>query len=274
MEDRMSWSDFQEAAPGVLAEYGINIVSAALIFFVGQWIAKRVVFWVARVGQEHGLDATLIRFLANIVYVAVLVMLAIAAITRLGVPTTSFLAIIGAAGLAIGLALQGSLSNFASGVLLVFLKPCKVGDYIDTGSFSGTVEKVQMFNTVLSTVDNRTVVMPNTQLFNNPMVNYSTSGTRRVDMVVRISYNADVSKAQSLLRSIVEADTRVLKNPALQIGVIELADSSVNIALWPWVVSADYMAVKFDLNEKIKLALDGAGIDIPYPQMGVQVQQT
>jgi len=241
----MNWSELPETLPTLLAEYGINTVAAILIFFVGQWIAKRVVFWGSRGAQEHGLDATLTRFLANIVYIAILIMLAIAAISRLGVPTTSFLAVIGAAGLAIGLALQGSLSNFASGVLLVFLKPCKVGDYIESGSFSGTVNRVQMFNTILSTVDNRVVVMPNTQLFTSPMINYSTAGTRRVDMIVRISYNADIAKAKSILSAIVESDNRVLSHPATQLGVIELADSSVN----------------------------EAGIEIPVPQMSVQMKQ-
>jgi len=270
----MNWSEMPESAATLLTQYGINIVSAILIFFVGQWIAKRVVFWGSRTGQEYGLDATLTRFLANIVYVAILVMLGLAAVSRLGVPTTSFLAIIGAAGLAIGLALQGSLSNFASGVLLVFLKPCKVGDYIESGSFGGTVNRIQLFNTVLSTIDNRIVVMPNTQLFNNPMINYSTTGTRRLDIIVRIGYDADLSKAKSILSSVVEADSRVLNHPAMRIGVIELADSSVNIALWPWVASSDYIALKFDLNEKIKLALDEAGISIPVPQMSVQMQRS
>lgn len=270
----MNWSELPKSMPVLLTEYGINIVAAFLIFFVGQWVAKRVVFWGSRAVQEQGLDATLTRFLANIAYVALLIMLAIAAVSRLGVPTTSFLALIGAAGLTIGLALQGSLSNFASGVLLVFLQPCKVGDYIESGSFSGTVNRIKMFNTILSTVDNRTVVMPNTKLFNNPMVNYSTAGTRRVDLIIRISYNADIVKAKSILNAIVEADSRVLDHPAMQLGVIELADSSVNIALWPWVVSADYMALKFDLNEKIKLALDEADIEIPVLQMGVQLKQS
>lgn len=269
----MNWSQLSEQAPVLLAQYGVNLLAALLIFFIGKWLAKRAVFWASQEAQQRGLDVTVCRFLANIAYIAVLVLLALAAISRLGVPTTSFLAIIGAAGLAIGLALQGSLSNFASGVLLVFLKPCKVGDWVESGSVSGAVNKIQLFNTVLSTGDKRTIIIPNTKLFNETMINYSTSETRRVDMVIGISYDADIPTAKALLRSLVEADDRVLKEPSVQIGVLALAESSVQIAVRPWVNSADYWPLKFDLNEHIKIALDEAGIEIPYPQMKVDISR-
>ena len=269
----MNWSEFRENAPMLMVQFGFNLLAAVVILVVGQWLAKRFVNWASREAQEHGLDATLSGFLSNIAYIAILVMLVIAAVSQLGVPTTSFLAIIGAAGLAIGLALQGSLTNFASGVLLVLIKPCQVGDYIESGSYSGTVKKIQILNTTLTTPDNRTIIIPNTKLFNDPMVNYSTEQTRRIDLVIAIDYRADVATAQSLLRSIVEADERVLKEPAVTIGVQTLAESSVNIAVRPWVKSGDLANTKFDLNEKIKVALDEAGIDIPYPQMNVQLRR-
>jgi len=269
----MNWSEFREDAPMLLVQFGFNLIAAVVILVAGRWIARRFVDWSSREAQKHGLDATLSGFLANIVYIAIMVMLMIAAVSQLGVPTTSFLAIIGAAGLAIGLALQGSLTNFASGVLLVFIKPCQVGDYIESGSYAGTVKKIQILNTSLTTPDNRTVIIPNTKLFNEPMINYTTEQTRRIDLVVSIDYKSDVATAQALLRSIVEADERVLDNPGVTIGVLTLAESSIEIAVRPWVKSADFMSTKFDLNEKIRFALDDAGIDIPYPHMNVQLSR-
>lgn len=266
----MNWSEFREDAPMLLAQFGFNLLAAIVILVVGRWIARRFVNWSSREAQKYGLDATLSGFLANIAYIAILVMLVIAAVSQLGVPTTSFLAIIGAAGLAIGLALQGSLTNFASGVLLVFIKPCQVGDYIESGSYAGTVKKIQILNTTLTTPDNRTIIIPNTRLFNEPMINYTTEQTRRIDLVISIDYKSDVAAAQSLLRSIVEADDRVLDHPGVTVGVLTLADSSIDIAVRPWVKSTDFMSTKFDLNEKIKSALDDAGIDIPFPHMNVQ----
>ncbi|MCL4158943.1 UNVERIFIED_CONTAM: hypothetical protein GTU68_053369 [Idotea baltica] len=256
----------------LLVQFGINLILAIAIIIVGRWLAKRAVAWAASTAKEQGLDPTVVGFLANVANIAILAMLAIAAISRLGVPTTSFIAIVGAAGLAIGLALQGSLTNFASGVLLVFIKPCEVGDYIESGNFSGTVSKIHIFNTVLLTPDKRTIIIPNTKLFNDTMINYSTSQLRRVDMTIAINYSADLVKAKQILRSVVDADERILKDPKTRIGVMQLGESSVDIAVWPWVQSRDWLAVKFDLNEKIKLALDDAGIEIPYPIMRVKMQ--
>ncbi len=256
----------------LLVEFGINLVLAITIIVIGRWLGKRVVAWASNTAKEQGLDATVVGFLANVANIAILAMLAIAAISRLGVPTTSFIAIVGAAGLAIGLALQGSLTNFASGVLLVFIKPCQVGDYIESGSYAGTVSKIHIFNTVLLTPDKRTIIIPNTKLFNDTMINYSTSELRRVDMTIAINYNADIVRAKEILRSVVDKDDRILKDPEVRIGVINLGERSVDIAVWPWVQSSDWLAVKFDLNEKIKLALDDAGIDIPYATMRVKMQ--
>jgi len=269
----MNWSEFRENTPVLLVQFGFNLCAAILILIVGRWLSKRLVKWISESAQEQGLDATLCGFLANIANLAILVMLAIAAISLLGVPTTSFIAIIGAAGLAIGLALQGSLTNFASGVLLVFFKPCKVGDYIESGSFSGTVSRIQIFNTVLTTPDKRTIIIPNTKMFNDTMINYSVSEKRRVDLQIGISYKADIATAKSVIQKVVEADERVLKDPAVRIGVQSLGESSIKLAVWSWINASDYIAVMFDLNENIKTALDDAGIEMPVPLMRVEKQE-
>ena len=269
----MNWSELVENAPDLVIRYGINFILAIAIFLIGKWLAQKAIAWISRIIQERGVDPTASGFMANIANVVALVLLAVASMSQLGIPTTSFIALIGAAGLAIGLALQGSLSNFASGVLLVTLKPCRIGDYIETSGFGGTVKQITIFSTTLETADKRTIIVPNALLFSGPITNFTTASTRRLDMVIGISYKADISEAKSLLLRVVEEDHRVLKTSPIQIGVLALADSSVDIAVRPWVNTEDYWPVHFNLHEKIKLALDEANIEIPFPQRVVHASE-
>jgi len=268
----MNWDNVSSNAPELIIRYGANIILALAIFFIGKWLAQKAIFWVSQTMGKRGVDSTVSGFIANIAYIVALVLLAVAAMSQLGIPTTSFIALIGAAGLAIGLALQGSLSNFASGVLLVTLKPCKAGDYIETSGLGGSVKQITIFSTTLETPDKRTIIIPNALLFSSPITNYTTASARRLDMVISISYDADISLAKSLLLSTVEQDPRILADNPIQIGVLALAESSVDIAVRPWVNTDDYWPVHFDLHERIKLALDEANIEIPFPQRAVHLQ--
>ncbi len=268
----MEWMTYVEAVPTLAREYGLNLLAALLIFFVGKWLARRLVNLSSRLMNQRGIDATVGGFVSNILYMALLMLVIIAALSQLGIPTAQFIAVIGAAGLAIGLALQGSLSNFASGVLLVTFRPCKVGDYIEAGGVSGTVREITVFSTTLVTPDQRTITVPNSGIMGGPITNYSTSSSRRLDMVIGVSYDSDLKQVKSLLREIVEGDERVLDaHKPVQIGVLALADSSVNIAVRPWVATADYWPLHFDLHERIKQRFDEEGVGIPYPQMDVHL---
>jgi len=265
------WMTNQGELATQVAGFMGNALLALLIFFVGKWIARKVVDIAKRVVLERGMEKTVVGFISNIAYIALLFVVLIAAMAQLGVPTASFIAILGAAGLAIGLALQGSLSNFASGVLLVTFQPCKIGDYIEAGGASGTVTEITVFSTTLVTPDQRTITVPNSSVLSGPIVNYSTSPSRRLDLNIGVSYDANIAEVKALLREVVEADQRVLKAHPVQIGIAELADSSMLFTLRPWVSSGDYLELKFDLHEKIKDALDSAGVGIPYPQMDINV---
>lgn len=268
----MEWMTYVEAVPTLAREYGLNLLAALLIFFVGKWLARRLVNLGSRLMNQRGIDATVGGFVSNILYMALLMLVIIAALSQLGIPTAQFIAVIGAAGLAVGLALQGSLSNFASGVLLVTFRPCKVGDYIEAGGVSGTVREITVFSTTLVTPDQRTITVPNSGIMGGPITNYSTSSSRRLDMVIGVSYDSDLKQVKSLLREIVEGDERVLDaHKPVQIGVLALADSSVNIAVRPWVATADYWPLHFDLHERIKQRFDEEGVGIPYPQMDVHL---
>ncbi|RMF97233.1 MAG: mechanosensitive ion channel family protein [Gammaproteobacteria bacterium] len=254
-------------------ELGINLLIALLIFFIGRLLAGWLTRIVRRILQRASVDATLERFLCNLLYAVLMVVVVIATINQLGVETTSLLAVLGAAGLAVGLALQGSLSNFAAGVLIVAFRPYKVGDFIEGGGVSGTVEDVQIFTTVLRSGDNKKIIVPNSQMMAGEIVNYSAKDTRRVDLVVGCGYDDDLDKVRAVLNEILAADQRVLKDPAPTVAVSELADSSVNFVVRPWVASADYWSVYFDLTEAIKKRFDQEGISIPYPQRDVHLYQ-
>ena len=257
----------------LLTVYGLKVLAALAIFIIGRWVAKGVRKLVERIMTKGKVDPTLITFTSNMAYIGLLAFIVIAALGQLGIQTTSFIAILGAAGLAVGLALQGSLSNFAAGFLLIIFRPFKVGDLIEAAGVFGVVEAIQIFTTQLKTADNKTVIVPNAKLTDDNIVNWTVKGTRRVDMVFGIGYDDDIDKARSLMADIIAEDSRILKTPAPQISVSELADSSVNFVVRPWVKVEDYWGVHFDLTEKIKKAFDANGVSIPFPQRDVHVYQ-
>ncbi|WP_299688744.1 small-conductance mechanosensitive channel MscS [uncultured Vibrio sp.] len=254
-------------------QYGVNIISALVILFIGNLIVKAVANSVSKVLQKKNMDRAVVDFIHGLVRYLLFVIVLIAALGRLGVQTASVVAVIGAAGLAIGLALQGSLSNFAAGVLIVAFRPFKSGDYVEIGGVAGSVESIQIFQTVLTTPDNKMVVVPNGSVIGSPITNYSRHDTRRIDLMIGVSYNADLQKTKALLTKICESDERVLKEPGVQVGVHTLADSSVNFVVRPWVATADYWNVYFDLMQAIKEGLDNEGIEIPFPQMDVHMNK-
>ena len=253
--------------------YGLKVIAALAILIIGKWIAKIFKTIVNKALSLRNVDATIVSFVASMTYYLLLIVFVLAALSQLGVQTTSFVAIIGAAGLAIGLALQGSLANFAAGFLMIIFRPFKVGDYIEGAGTAGTVEQIQIFTTQLKTPDNKTVIIPNASLTSDNIVNYSSKGTRRCDLVFGIGYEDDIDKAKKILQDLIEADERILKDPAPLIAVSELADSSVNFVVRPWVKSNDYWAVYFDLTEKGKKRFDEEGISIPFPQRDVHVYE-
>jgi len=257
----------------LLTVYGLKVLAALAIFIIGRWVAKGIRKLVERVMSKGKVDNTLISFTANLVYIGLLAFIVIAALGQLGIQTTSFIAILGAAGLAIGLALQGSLSNFAAGFLLIIFRPFKVGDLIEGAGVFGVVEAIQIFTTQLKTADNKTVIVPNAKLTDDNIVNWTVKGTRRVDLVMGIGYADDIDKARQIMADIIAADSRVLKDPAPQIAVSELGDSSVNFVVRPWAKVEDYWGLYFDLTEKIKKAFDANGVSIPFPQRDVHVYQ-
>jgi small conductance mechanosensitive channel len=251
--------------------YGIKVMAAIAIFVVGRWIAKGFKGISKRMMDNKGVDATISGFVGNLTYIALLAFFIIAALGQLGIQTASFIAVLGAAGLAIGLALQGSLANFASGFLMIVFKPFKVGDYVEVAGVGGTVEAVHIFTTTLKTPDNKTVIVPNSSVTGGNIVNWTTKGTRRVDMVFGIGYNDDIDKAKKIMTDVLAKDDRILKEPATQIAVVELGDSSVNFVVRPWAKLEDYWGIYFDAMENIKKAFDAEGISIPYPQQDVHL---
>lgn len=253
--------------------WAINIVMAIAIYVIGKFIVGVLVNVFGKVMARSKYDEMLTDFLKAIVNALLMLFVIVASLNELGVNTTSMVAIIGAAGLAIGLSLQGSLQNFASGVMLLVFRPFKAGDWIEAGGASGTVKSISIFTTVMTTGDNKEVIVPNGKIYGGNIINYSAKETRRVDMVVGISYDSDLKKAKEILLEMVAADERILKDPAPKVAVSELADSSVNFVVRPWTATADYWTVKFDFTEAVKLRFDEEGIVIPYPQMDVHVHK-
>ena len=251
--------------------YAINIIGALLIFIIGKWLARRIADLLATLMKKNNVDLTLVNFLKNLTYYILVVLVVVAAVGRLGVNTTSFLTIIGAAGLAIGLALKDSLSNFAAGVMLVLFRPFTIGDVVSTAGITAKVEKITIFNTLFCTADNQLVIVPNNKIISDIITNINAKDTRRIDLVVGISYTDDMVQTKGILERLAKEDSRVLTDPATTVAVAELADSSVNLVFRPWVKTADYWAVRFDLTENIKNALDEAGISIPFPQQDVHL---
>lgn len=266
-------TDWFEANKFLLIDFAIKFVVAFAIFIVGKIVANLISKGLSKLLAHKGVDATVSSFIASLTYGLAMTFVIIAAISHLGFNTTSLVAVIGAAGLAVGLALQGSLSNFASGVLLISFRPFKAGDFVEVSGTAGVVEEILIFSTTLKTGDNKTVIIPNNAITGNKIINYSTKPTRRIDLVIGVSYNANLADTRNILADVVSKDERVLTDQAVTIGVSELAESSVNIVVRPWVKSADYWPTYFDLLENIKVALDEAGIEIPYPQLSVHVNQ-
>ncbi len=253
--------------------WATRIVVALAIFIVGRWVALWLLSAARRLMRRGGMDDMLVAFLSNIAYFMLLAVVVIAALDHLGVQTTSLLAIVGAAGLAVGLALKDSLGNFASGVLLIVFRPFRVGDFIEAAGTSGIVQAVNVFSTVLATGDNREVTVPNGQIYGGTIVNVTARPTRRIDLVFGIGYGDDLRTAKRLIGEVLAQDARILAEPAPAITLAELADSRVNINVWSWVKSGDYGAVRSDLLENVKAAFDANGISIPFPRRDVHLHQ-
>lgn len=259
---------------GAFEKISSNILYASIIFIFGVMGTKVIVSIMRTLLNKTKIDIIIINFLLSIARAVALLMVFIAVLKQLGFDTNSLVALIGAAGLAIGLALQSSLQNFAAGFLLIVFKPFKDGDFVELANTSGVVEKINIFSTTLRSADNKEITVSNGSIYGNTIINYSSRETRRIDMLIGISYESDLKKAKELLQKLINEDTRILKEPVPDIAVSELAESSVNFVVRPWVKSSDYWAVKFELNEKIKLTFDANGIVIPYPQMFVHMKKS
>lgn len=267
----ISQVDLENVFVQYVIPWGTNFIFALAIFLVGLFVTKWIVKLIGKALGKSKLDEMLIRFFKNILRSVLLLVVAIAALDQLGVDTTSFIAILGAAGLAVGLALKDSLQNFASGVLLILFRPFQIGDYIEAAGTAGVVEEIRIFSTQLRTPDNRGVTVPNGDIYSGNIVNNNAKESRRIDLVVGIGYDDDLREAKSILENILGSEDRVLEDPAPLVAVGELGASSVDILVRPWVQASDYFSTKCDLTERIKLALDDAGISIPYPQMDLHI---
>ncbi|ACE85734.1 mechanosensitive ion channel family protein [Cellvibrio japonicus] len=253
--------------------WGIKVFFALLIFFIGQFIAKMVARLVSKVLSRTRLDKILIEFIRSLINALLMVFVIVAALDQLGVNTNSVIAVLGAAGLAIGLALQGSLQNFAAGFMLLIFRPFKAGDFVEAAGTSGNIDKIGIFSTTMHTGDNKQVIIPNGAIYSGNIINYSSLGTRRIDMVFSIGYGDDMKKARNIIADIIAADERILKEPEPLIAVGELGASSVNFYVRPWVKAGDFWPVRFALTEAIKQAFDDNGISIPFPQMDVHLNR-
>ncbi|MDO6426417.1 mechanosensitive ion channel [Thalassotalea sp. 1_MG-2023] len=270
MENLMNWfAENQE----LFYSYALNILIAFLIFIIGRIVARIIASTLNKILRHKQVDDTVSSFICSLAYGLLVLVAFIAAISHLGFNTTSLVAIVGAAGLAIGLALQGSLSNFASGILLITFKPFRAGDFVEIAGTAGIVEEVHVFSTNLRSPDNKTVIVPNGAITTDTITNYSTKPTRRIDLVIGVGYSADLAKTKEILTRVTKAHELVLKDEDVTVGVSELADSSVNFVVRPWVKTSDYWPVYFDLMQSIKVELDNAGIEIPFPQLSVHVNQ-
>lgn len=256
-----------------LIPWGINIAMAILVFVIGRWVVKALMALFSKLMIRANYDSMLVGFAKSILHVVLMLFVVVAALDQLGVDTTSLVALLGAAGLAIGLSMKDSLSNFAAGVMLLIFRPFKTGDYVETAGTAGSVKNIGIFTSTIMTPDNKMIIVPNGAIYGSNIVNYSAMETRRVDMVVGISYGSDIKKAKQILQALTQEDERILKEPEPVVAVSELADSSVNFVVRPWVKSADFWAVKWDFTEKVKLRFDAEGIEIPFPQMDVHLHK-
>ncbi len=259
--------------PALISNYaipfGLKIITAIAVYIIGKMIVRIIVKILTTILKKSRMDEMLLNFVVSIIRSVLLLFVVIASLDQLGVDTTSFIALLGAAGLAIGLALQSTLQNFASGVMLIVFRPFTKGDFIEAAGISGKVDTISIFNTVMLTGDNKQIIVPNGDIYGGTITNYSANNTRRIDMVFGIGYDDDMKQAKQIMQDVIAADERILKDPDTLIAVSELADSSVNFVVRPWVKTADYWAVKFALTEGIKEAFDKKGISIPYPQIDI-----
>lgn len=269
----MDLSKWIEKISDLAMTYAPKLAGAILVLIIGNWIIKFIMRHFTKILDKTNTEASLIPFLKGIVGMLLKVMLVISVLGMVGIEMTSFIAILGAAGLAVGMALSGTLQNFAGGVMILVFKPFKPGDYIDAQGYQGTVHQIQIFNTILKTPDNKTIIIPNGGLSTSAMVNYSAEPTRRVDWTFGIAYGDDADKARGVITKLCEEDSRILKDPELFVGLSALADSSVNFAVRAWVKSEDYWDVFFELNEKVYNTFDKEGLSIPFPQMDVHVHK-
>jgi len=272
----MNWEaiNIQEIISTYVIPWGVNIILALAVFVVGRWLAKIIVRGVKRLMHKSQLDEALVGFISSILNAVLLAVVVIAALEQLGVNTTSVLAVFAAAGLAVGLALKDSLSNFSAGVMLIIFKPFKVGDFVEAAGIAGVIEEIRIFNTLMRTGDNREIIVPNAHIYSGIITNFSARDQRRIDLVIGIGYEDDIKAAKQTLEGILQAEARILKDPEPVILVSELGESSVDLAVRPWVNSADYWNVRSDLLETIKREFDSKGISIPYPQRDVHMHQT
>ncbi len=255
----------------IISTYGIAVIAAILIFVIGRVVTNLVTKALRKTMERHKVEPSLVGFACSMTHVGLMAFVIVAALSRLGIQTTSFVAILGAAGLAIGLALQGSLSNFAAGVLILIFKPYRVGDYVVAGGGEGVIEEIGIFTTTMLTLDNRTQILPNAVATSGLIENYSKQGTRRLDLVAGVSYGDDIKKVKAILKEILDNEPRILPEPEPTIGLMEMGDSSINFAFRPWVKVEDYWDLFFELQEKIKTRFDEEGVTIPFPQRDVHL---
>ena len=269
----MDLSKYSDIAIVYASEYGLKIIAALAIFFIGKWGIRKFTTFAKKLMLKAQVDLTLVEFLENVIYFALLVVIVLASLNALGINTTSFLAVFGAASLAIGLALKDSLSNIGAAVLIIIFRPFKVGDFIEAAGASGTVEEINLFSTIMATPDNKTIMIPNSSIIGSNITNFSSKPTRRINLIFGIDYNDDLKLAKDILTRITKEDERVLLDPAPFVAVSELADNSVNFVVRVWVKTEQYWDVHFDMIEKVKLAFDAEGISIPFPQMSIHIQK-
>ena len=262
-----------EKITDIAVEYGPKLIGAILVLIIGSWIIKIIMKGFSKMLDKRNIDDSLKPFSRSIFSILLRIMLIISVLGMVGIQMTSFIAILGAAGLAVGMALSGTLQNFAGGVMILLFKPFRVGDFIEAQGYIGTVKEIQIFVTILTTLDNKTIIIPNGGLSNSSLTNYSVEPLRRVDWTFGIGYGDSVKKARKVIAKLAAEDDRILKEPELFIGLAELADSSVNFAVRAWVKSEDYWGVFFDMNEKVYNTFDNEGLNIPYPQMDVHLHK-
>ncbi len=273
MPDSTAVNGWLGAVVPQVTHWGLRVIGALALLLVGWLVAKAIRSSVRHALTRTNVDSTLVPFVAKMAYYGVMAFVVVAMLGLFGIQTASIIAVIGAAAFAVGLALQGTLSNFAAGVMILIFRPFRVGDYVEAGGSAGSVIEIDIFNTVLNTPDNVRVIVPNSAVYGNTIKNYATNDTRRLDMVMGIAYTDDIGTAVKTITGVLEAEPRVLKEPAMTVAVAELADSSVNLVVRPWCNKGDYWTLKFDLTRKLKEELEAAGCNIPFPQRDVHLFQ-